>query len=87
MDRLAAERKRDGAYDWGVFEDTSEAGRYVETFLVDSWLEHLRQHARVTNADRVLQDTIQGLQTGGASAVTHFVAARPRPQDAPTEQD
>ncbi|MGE0719727.1 MAG: MFS transporter, partial [Alphaproteobacteria bacterium] len=52
---LAGERRRDGAYDWRVFEDAADPGRFLETFLVDSWLEHLRQHERVTNADRVLQ--------------------------------
>jgi hypothetical protein len=51
LDRLGRERRRDGAYRWGVFEDTADPSRFVETFLVDSWLEHLRQHERVTNAD------------------------------------
>ncbi len=52
--KLEHERRRDGAYAWGVFEDTAEEGRIVETFLVESWMEHLRQHERVTNADRVV---------------------------------
>jgi hypothetical protein len=33
----------------------------VETFLVESWLEYLRQHERITNADHVLRQYIQGL--------------------------
>ncbi len=41
----ARERRRDGAYDWGIFEDPAEEGRFIETFLTDSWLEHLRQHS------------------------------------------
>jgi hypothetical protein len=49
--QLARQRRRDGAYRWGVFEDAAEEGRFVETFLVESWLEHLRQHERVTNAE------------------------------------
>jgi hypothetical protein len=75
LDRLGKERRRDGAYAWGVFEDTAIEGRILETFLVESWLEHLRQHQRVTNADRVLQDTVQQFHTGGAPIVTHLVAA------------
>lgn len=55
---LARERRRDGAFAWGVFEDVAAPGRYVEYFMVESWAEHLRQHARVTNADRVLQDAV-----------------------------
>ena len=30
----------------------------METFFVESWLEHLRQHQRVTNADRVLRSLL-----------------------------
>jgi MFS family permease len=48
-------RRRDGAYRWGIFRDTEDAGRYVEIFLVNSWAEHLRQHERQTNADQELE--------------------------------
>jgi MFS family permease len=75
LEKLARERRRDGAYAWGVFEDSAIEGRMVETFLVESWLEHLRQHERVTNADRVLQDTVQRFHTEGTPKVTHLVAA------------
>ena len=71
---LAAERRRDGAYDWDVYEDAAEEGRFVETFLVDSWLEHLRQHERVTNADRVLQEALHR-HSSTAPKVTHLIAA------------
>jgi hypothetical protein len=77
LERVAQERRRDGAYAWGVFEDTAERGRILETFLVESWLEHLRQHERVTNADRVLQETVGRFQTDGTPKITHFVAAEP----------
>jgi len=72
LERLGAERRRDGAYAWGVFEDAAELGRFVETFLVESWLEHLRQHERVTHADRVLEERIQGLLRGKPK-VTHLI--------------
>ena len=75
LDSLCHERRRDGAYAWGVFEDAADPTRFVETFLVDSWLEHLRQHERVTNADRLLQTEIQGFQVDGAPKVTHMIAA------------
>jgi quinol monooxygenase YgiN len=75
LERLAQERRRDGAYAWGVFEDAAEEGRMVETFWVESWLEHLRQHERVTNADRVLQDTVQRFHTDGTPKITHLIAA------------
>ena len=45
-------RRRDGAIRWGLFEDAATPGRYIETFVVESWAEHLRQHERVTISDR-----------------------------------
>jgi MFS family permease len=75
LQRLSRQRRRDGAYVWGLFESTSEPGRYVETFLVESWLEHLRQHERVTQADRHLEVELQKL-VDGEPKVTHFVTAR-----------
>jgi predicted MFS family arabinose efflux permease/quinol monooxygenase YgiN len=73
LDRLASERGRDGAYAWGIYEDTAERGRFVETFLVESWLEHLRQHERVTHADRILQERIQRLLRE-APRIAHLIA-------------
>src|SRR6185312_716779 len=76
LEQLSRERRRDGAYAWGAFEDTAEPGRYVETFLVESWLEHLRQHERVTRADRVLQDHVHRYLMVPAQT-THLVSAYP----------
>ena len=73
--KLADERRRDGAFDWGVFEDVAREGRFVETFMLDSWLEHLRQHQRVTHADRDLQESVNRHQIDGAPRVTHLIAA------------
>jgi quinol monooxygenase YgiN len=78
LDKIGHTRRRDGAYAWGVFEDAAEEGRFVETFLVESWLEHLRQHERVTNADRVLQDKI-GRFVIGEPKTTHLIAAEAPP--------
>ncbi len=75
LERLGQERRRDGAFAWRVFEDAAEEGRMVETFLVKSWLEHLRQHERVTNADRVLQNAVNRFHAAGAPKVTHLIAS------------
>jgi MFS family permease len=74
MTRLARTRRRDGAYSWGVFEDTAHPGSFVETYLVDSWLDHLRQHERVTRADGALQDQVRSF-TRTEPRITHYVAA------------
>ena len=74
MDQLGYQRRRNGAYGWGVFEDSASEGRMVETFLVKSWLEHLRQRERVTGADRALQDLVNQFQTEGSEPkTTHFI--------------
>ena len=75
LEPLGSERRRDGAYRWGVFEDAAEPGRIIEAFLVESWMEHLRQHERVTNADRLVQDCVRRFQLAGEPKVTHYIAA------------
>lgn len=73
--RLRHERLRDGAYRWSIFEDAAAPGKFLETFLVDSWLEHLRQHERVTKADDIHQQYIQKLLSGEPK-VTHFITPK-----------
>ncbi|HTN65516.1 MAG TPA: MFS transporter, partial [Burkholderiaceae bacterium] len=73
IQRAAPERKRDGAYRWGVFEDVAQEGRWLETFMVDSWLEHIRQHRRVTNVDRALERAVYRFLIG-PPRITHFIA-------------
>ena len=57
-----------------LFEDTAARGRFVETFLIESWIEHLRQHERVTNADRVVQEHVHRLLEAPPK-VTHLISA------------
>jgi predicted MFS family arabinose efflux permease len=71
--RMSRERRRDGAYRWAVYEDAAEHGRFLETFVVASWLEHLRQHERVTHADMAVEAEVRRL-VEGAPKTTHLVA-------------
>jgi predicted MFS family arabinose efflux permease len=63
IDELGEERKRDGAFAWGIFEDMGAVGRFEEGYLIETWLElnHLRE--RVTIEDRVLEDEIKEMLT------------------------
>jgi hypothetical protein len=74
LERLGSERRRDGAFEWEVFEDLSQEGRFLETFKLDSWVEHLRQHERVTHADREQQELVHQFQLAGMAKVTHLIA-------------
>ena len=66
-------RRRDGAYRWGVFKDLEKPDVYIETFLVSSWAEHLRQHERATQADRDVEDRVLSFAKGDP-IVRHFVS-------------
>jgi MFS family permease len=57
-------RLRDGAIRWGAFQDTAQPERFIETFVVDSWLEFLRTRERVTAADRVIRDRVRSFHRG-----------------------
>lgn len=68
-------RRRDGAFFWDLFNDIEDPGRFVETFMVESWLEHLRQHERATMADRKISARARGFHLGmEPPRVTHLVA-------------
>jgi hypothetical protein len=41
----------------------------VETFRLDSWVEHLRQHV-----DRRFQDAVNGFDIEGRPKVTHLIS-------------
>jgi hypothetical protein len=71
---LGGRRRRDGAFAWGVFENTEQPDRFIESFCVASWLDHLRQHERVTSADRDLQTQIRELLSADGPVVAHYVA-------------
>ena len=77
LDELRHERKRDGAFAWGCFEDIAEAGHFVETFLIESWLELMHARERVTNADKLLEEQVNKL-LAQAPKLTIMVAAERR---------
>jgi MFS family permease len=51
MRELEPIRRRDGAVMWSFFSDIADPGRYVETYMVETWGEHVRQHYRGTASD------------------------------------
>ena len=75
LSRLSGERRRDGAYGWGVTEDAADPERILEWFMVESWAEHLRQHRRVSHADEDLQSEAVRFHVGPEKPVVqHFLA-------------
>jgi MFS family permease len=64
MHGLKTIRLRDGAMRWGLFADPVDPARYVETFLVESWAEYLRQRERMTMNDLIVRDKAYSFQRG-----------------------
>lgn len=68
-------RRRGGAMSWAVYEDIQQPGTFVETFVVGSWMEHLRQHERHTENDFQIQRRVRAFQRGEIPpTVRHLVA-------------
>jgi MFS family permease len=68
-------RRRGGALSWGIFQDAADPGRYIETFVVESWLEHLRQHERFTENDMAIATRVNRFHSGpGKPRVEHMIA-------------
>ena len=70
---LERSRRRTGARAWRLYRDGEVADRYVETFTVRSWGEHLRQHdERWTGYDLGTLTAVQQL-ADGAPEVRHLL--------------
>jgi MFS family permease len=75
MSEVRRMRLRDGAFAWGLFASTADPTRVVESFWVESWLEHLRQHARVSVADEGVQNRANAFHIGPEPpAVSHHIS-------------
>ena len=87
MEKIELIRRRDGATRWGLFRDATDPERFLETFIVASWAEHVRQHERITVTDRAVEEQALALQIPGTSMVANlFIAAGDR-QDSHTPHE
>lgn len=67
-------RRRTGAHSWAMYRDTSDPDGFLETFVVGSWEEHLRQHQRVTATDEAQMALARPYLRSGPQ-ITHYVSA------------
>jgi len=76
MREMRRVRLRDGAFFWEVFSDPKHPRRLTEIFMINSWLDRLRQHQRGTVADQSLRDRIRALHAGTERPrVTYLIAS------------
>lgn len=78
--RFSAERRRDGAFAWGVAEDSADSNLLLEWFQVESWAEHMRQHKRVSKADADIQKEILRFHRGEQAPVVRHYLGLSRPK-------
>jgi predicted MFS family arabinose efflux permease len=72
--RLGAARRRNGASVWRLYRDAAQPDCLVEGFIFASWSEYLRQHQRITIADRDVEEDLQEfLVPGSQPLTTHFI--------------
>jgi hypothetical protein len=76
IQRYGRVRRRDGASRWGIFRDLQHPDVYLESFVVTSWAEHLRQHDRITRADSDAELIVRS-QADGEPVIRHLVYAPP----------
>jgi hypothetical protein len=76
--KLELARRRTGARRWRLYRDGADGDRYIESFTVRSWSEHLRQHdERWTGYEREVLGDVRSLSVEEPS-VEHLF-----PQDVP----
>ena len=68
-------RRRTGGFRWGVYRDLAEPDRFVETFLVASWAEHLRQHHRRTVTTDEMLGRLRPFVDPRGRPVGHYLSA------------
>ena len=83
MDELGRVRRRDGAIFWGVFEDVARPGHYLEMFSDSSWLEHLREHERVSHEVQRAEERVIQFLVGDSPLIQHYIGGKPSDSRAP----
>ena len=75
LERLGHVRRRDGAL--RAFHHTADPRRHIEAFIVENWIEHLRQHTRVTPRRPGAGAGSEGVSGGGQSPDCHAFGKAP----------
>lgn len=75
MQDMRRVRRRGGGTSWAVYEDILQPGIFVETFVVGSWMEHLRQLERYTINDRKIQKRVQTFHQAEQKPVARYLLA------------
>lgn len=68
-------RRRDGALRWTLYQDAGAPDRWIEAFILSSWLDDLRHQRRLTVADQDILDRVAAFHRGEQPPrVSHLIA-------------
>ena len=62
IEAVGPTRRRNGAASWRVYRDVEDHDRFVERYVIASWADNLRQRARMTMSDALLQQQVKQYQ-------------------------
>jgi hypothetical protein len=75
LKRVGRARRRTGAVQWAIYRDAEQPNQFIETFVVPTWDEHLRQHGRRTATDAELQGELRPfVREGDLPHAKHYIA-------------
>ena len=61
MRKLGRALKSEGIAYWELFQDLADIGHYIEIRIVDTWIDQMRQHERVTKNVEFMENGIRTL--------------------------
>lgn len=64
MQKSRRSRLQHGALAWELFRDSTDPARYIEYFIDETWVDHLRRFDRVTAADVALRQERNSFHLG-----------------------
>ena len=85
MTEMRRIRRRDGARRWQLLQDVGDPRRWVESYALPSWTEHLRHHLRATRADAETEARVRAFHRGAEPPQVRRLVERP-PVAAPEAQ-
>lgn len=77
MQESRRNRLRHGMLSWGLFRDAADPSRYIEHFVDESWVEHLRHFERMTAFDVALRERRLAFHVGDQPPVVQRYIAQP----------